>query len=407
MKDVTQHGWKEVSLEEICEKTETVDPRKSPEDLFDYVDVSSVSNETFTIGETQKLLGADAPSRARRQIRSGDILFATIRPTLQRIAQVPEHLNGQVCSTGYIVLRPKPDLDARFLMHALFRPDFMDAMEKLQSGASYPAVTDKQVRSQKIPLPPLEEQQRIVAILDEAFEGLARARTHAEANLQNARELFNAELEKVFDVELADEDRATFEDITKDTLIGLVRSKKEQGPEREYDYAKMNNIGNDDRFVGPVLDRVDCTPEEASRFELRGGDFLFNTRNSRELVGKSCVVEADFQRPTVFNNNVMRVRFVSKVNSRFVALAFKSKLAKAQLEVMKSGTTNVVAIYHKSLKKLTLPMPCLETQRTLVDRFEELDAAIQRLISSYSEQAEDADDLRQSLLQKAFAGELT
>ncbi|GER02204.1 hypothetical protein JCM17845_28270 [Iodidimonas gelatinilytica] len=195
MKDFAQNGWKEVSLGDICEKTETVDPRKAPEDEFDYVDVSSVSNETFTIGETQRLLGADAPSRARRKIRSGDILFATIRPTLQRIAQIPEHLDGQICSTGYIVLRPKPALDARFLMHSLFRPDFMGAMVSLQSGASYPAVTDKQVRAQTIPLPTLEEQQRIVAVLDEAFEGLARARAHAEVNLQNARELFTANVD--------------------------------------------------------------------------------------------------------------------------------------------------------------------------------------------------------------------
>lgn len=302
------------------------------------------------------------------------------------------------------VIRPHRDqvLDD-WLIYYLNGADLMPFI----SGMTVPKLNQGRLREIPIPLPPLEEQQRIVAVLDEAFEGLARARAHAEANLQNARELLSAELEKVFDIELADEDRATFEDITKDTLIGLVRSKKEQGPEREYDYAKMNNIGNDDRFVGPVLDRVDCTPEEASRFELRGGDFLFNTRNSRELVGKSCVVESDFQRPTVFNNNVMRVRFDSGVSSRFVALAFKSKQAKAQLEAMKSGTTNVVAIYHKSLKKLKMPMPSLETQKTLVDRFEELDTAIQRLISNYSEQAEDTDDLRQSLLQKAFAGELT
>lgn len=230
MKDFGQHGWREISLGDICEKTETVDPRKAPEEEFDYVDVSSVSNETFTIRETQRLLGADAPSRARRQIRSGDILFATIRPTLQRIAQVPEYLDGQVCSTGYIVLRPKPDLGARFLMHALFRPDFMAAMETLQSGASYPAVTDKQVRSQKIPLPSLQEQQRIVAVLDEAFEGLARARAHAEANLQSARVFFdNALLAMMAEID-RDAPRLSLSAAAKDFGRGRSRHRPRNAP---------------------------------------------------------------------------------------------------------------------------------------------------------------------------------
>ena len=258
-----------------------------------------------------------------------------------------------------------------------------------------------------IAIPPLEEQQRIVAVLDETFEGLARARAHAEANLQNARELFAAELFQVFENELPATSDKTFEEITSESLIGLVRSKKEQGLDRQYDYVKMQNIGNDDRYLGAVVDRVDCSPSEEARFRLERGDLLFNTRNSRELVGKSCVIEQDFDRPTVFNNNIMRVRFFSEIYPRYVALAFRSGPVKEQLEAMKSGTTSVVAIYHKSLKKLRLPVPEYAKQRTLVERFDELDGAVQRVIQSYEMQIKDIDDLRQSLLQKAFAGELT
>jgi len=101
------------------------------------------------------------------------------------------------------------------------------------------------------------------------------------------------------------------------------------------------------------------------------------------------------------------VRFFSEIYPRYVALAFRSGPVKEQLEAMKSGTTSVVAIYHKSLKKLRLPVPEYAKQRTLVERFDELDGAVQRVIQSYEMQIKDIDDLRQSLLQKAFAGELT
>ena len=113
-------GWQNKRLADVLQKTETINPQHSPDVAFEYIDVSSVSNSTFQIEATQLLQGMNAPSRARKLVRTNDILFATIRPTLQRIAIVPESLDGQVCSTGYFVMRPKPEIDHRFLFYFLF-----------------------------------------------------------------------------------------------------------------------------------------------------------------------------------------------------------------------------------------------------------------------------------------------
>ncbi len=191
-------GWEIKTLGEVLEKTETINPLQFPNTEFDYIDVSSISNLTFEIEETQHLKGKDAPSRARKLVRTNDILFATIRPTLQRIAIVHESLDKQVCSTGYFVLRPKQGINHRFIFYSLFTEDFIGQMEKLQKGASYPAVTDGDVRSQIIPIPPLDEQQRIVRLLDEAFEGIAIAKANTEKNVQNARAIFESHLQAVF-----------------------------------------------------------------------------------------------------------------------------------------------------------------------------------------------------------------
>jgi type I restriction enzyme S subunit len=191
-------GWKTQTLGDILEKSETINPLQTPADEFDYIDVSSISNQTFQIEATQRLKGKDAPSRARRLVRANDVLFATIRPTLRRIAIVPDGLDGQVCSTGYFVLRPKPEIDHRWVFYSLFTESFMGQMECLQKGASYPAVTDAEVRSQLITYPSRKEQHRIVAILDEAFDGIATAKANAEKNLQNARALFESHLHSVF-----------------------------------------------------------------------------------------------------------------------------------------------------------------------------------------------------------------
>lgn len=159
-------GWEKKTLDEVLQRTETVNPLSAPEIEFEYIDVSCVSNLTFKIEETQRLKGKDAPSRARRLVKTNDVLFATVRPTLQRIAIVPENLSNQVCSTGYFIMRPKAGIDHRFVFYFLFTESFMRHMEMLQKGASYPAVTDSEVRSQIIPVPKLSEQRRIVEQLE-------------------------------------------------------------------------------------------------------------------------------------------------------------------------------------------------------------------------------------------------
>jgi type I restriction enzyme S subunit len=191
-------GWQPKTLGDVLQRTETVNPLQSPNVEFEYIDVSSVSNSMFQIETTQRLKGKDAPSRARKLVRANDIIFATIRPTLQRIAVVPKHLDKQVCSTGYFVLRPTPGIDHRFVFYFLFTEDFMGKMESLQKGASYPAVTDGDVKAQAISIPPLSDQRRIVDILDEAFEGIATAKANAEKSFQNVHGLFDSYLQFVF-----------------------------------------------------------------------------------------------------------------------------------------------------------------------------------------------------------------
>lgn len=397
MKDFAQHGWKEVSLGEICEKTETVDQRKAPEEEFDYVDVSSVSNKTFTIGETQRLLGTDAPSRARRKIRSGDILFATIRPTLQRIAQVPAHLDDQVCSTGYIVLRPKPALDARFLMHSLFRPDFMDSMETLQSGASYPAVTDKQVRAQKIPLPPLEEQQRIVAVLDEAFEGLARAHAHAhaEANLQNARELFSSVLDSVFSGSPAHWTQSNLGATC--TFVG-----GSQPPKSEFVYSpaedlvrliQIRDYKNDKNivYIPRASARRFCEEDDVmiGRYGpplfqiLRGIKGAYNVALMKAIPDPD-LMSKDFLYYFLQNGKIFQ--YINNASSR----------AAGQIGLNKA-----------TLEPYPISYPEKDEQREVVQRLDAAKLQCEKAIEQYTARLQDLDDLRQSLLQKAFAGELT
>lgn len=158
-------SWEVKRLKDILEKTIQKDMRKIPDVQFKYIDVSSISNESLKIIGSTTYKGSDAPSRARKIVRINDVLFATVRPTLKRIAYVENEFDGEVCSTAFCVLRSVSTLSSRYLYYCVQRDSFIESLGKLQRGASYPAVTDGNVKDQLIPFPTSEEQKDIANIL--------------------------------------------------------------------------------------------------------------------------------------------------------------------------------------------------------------------------------------------------
>jgi type I restriction enzyme S subunit len=154
---------------------------------FTYIDLSSVDAASKRIVSPAEVATGEAPSRARQNLRAGDVLVSTVRPNLNGVASVGVHLDGAVGSTGFAVLRADEErLNARYLFHWVRTPRFVESMTRLATGASYPAVSDAIVKSSHIPLPPLPEQRRIAAILDEADALRAKAR-EAQTSLSEAK----------------------------------------------------------------------------------------------------------------------------------------------------------------------------------------------------------------------------
>jgi len=174
-------NWHQTTIGAVCESTHQRNPQDFPDQRFTYVDISSINRATRRIIGTKRLLGSDAPSRARKEIRFGDVLVSTVRPNLNTVAIVPSELDGQIASTGYCVLRAKrADVDPRFLFYRCQSGSFIADMTSKAKGANYPAVTDSVVKASPLSLPPLPEQHRIVEILDQA-DALRRKRREADA----------------------------------------------------------------------------------------------------------------------------------------------------------------------------------------------------------------------------------
>jgi type I restriction enzyme, S subunit len=196
-------GWEKKALGEVSTKTKTVDPTKKPNEEFIYLDVSSVNKETKEIENATVLLGKDAPSRAKKLVETNDVIFATVRPTHSRVALITEEYNGQVCSTGYFVFRAKDFLSNNLVYYFLLTSGFNKQMEKLQKGASYPAVTDNEVKSIIISFPKsLKEQQSIVQKLDALSTETKKLETIYQHKLNDLEELKKSILQRAFNGEL-------------------------------------------------------------------------------------------------------------------------------------------------------------------------------------------------------------
>lgn len=195
--------WDEKKLGEVLKKTENVDPTKKPNNEFIYIDISSVNKETKEIVYSTLLIGKNAPSRARKLIKKDDVIFSTVRPTHARVALITEEYNNQVCSTGYFVLRSKDFLNNKLVFYFLLTKGFNNQMEKLQKGASYPAVTDSEVRNIFILFPKsISEQKLIVAKLDKLSEQTKKLEEIYKKKLDNLEELKKSILKKVFSGDL-------------------------------------------------------------------------------------------------------------------------------------------------------------------------------------------------------------
>ena len=400
-------GWERKRLSELLQKTGTTDPTKEPEKPFNYIDVSSVSNETFKITETSKLLGKDAPSRARRSVRSGDVIFATIRPTLKRIAIVPHELDSAVCSTGYFVLRGGPKIDNAYLFYWLFSGEFEAEMEARQKGASYPAVNDSDIRDQYMPVPSLDEQRRIIAVLDKAFAGIATATANAQKNLTNARALFESYLRSVFDAPNADWQRSTLGKLTSKIGSGATpRGGKDAYKADGTPLIRSMNV-HDRYFKDRNLAFIDDNQARLlNNVIVQESDVLLNITGAS--VARCCLAPEDMSGARV-NQHVAIIRTnADKIRPGFLELALTSPHYKdILLGVGEKGGSTRQAITKAEIQTLEVAFPALIDQDSFVDHATELQVETRKLATIVSQKLAALTELKQSLLHKAFAGELT
>ena len=196
---------KQVEIGQILEKAINLNPiTEFKEKEFTYIDITSINNVQYSIDNPKILKGKDAPSRAKKVVKQGDIVFATTRPNLKNIAIVNKDYINPIASTGFCVLRPiETKLNNEYLFYFLTSQKVQELITPFIKGAQYPAISDKDLLSIKIPLPnSIKEQEKIVSTIKLITDTTNNFINEIQIKLDNMKALKSSLLDQAFKGEL-------------------------------------------------------------------------------------------------------------------------------------------------------------------------------------------------------------
>jgi type I restriction enzyme S subunit len=402
-------GWQKKTLADVCE----IKPPKSEAR-------ERVTADAFVSFAPMEDLGIDRKSLNATQVKplasvvgsytyfaEGDVLLAKITPCFEngKLGIASGLSNGiGFGSSEFIVFRPSESLDKEYLYYYLSRADFRrEGAARMGGAVGQQRVPKEFIERYPIPIPPLPEQQRIVGILDDAFDGIASVKANAEKNLQNARALFESHLQAVFTqrAEHWVEKREPLADLCE--LIVDCEHKTAPTQEEGIPSIRTPNIGRGKLLLDDVYRVSKATYTEwTRRAEPRARDLIL----AREAPAGNVAVIPD-NLPLCLGQRTVLIRPRRDVfDSEFLAMLLLQPPIRGMLLAHSRGAT-VQHVNMKDIRGLDVgAIPSVAVQRSIVSKVNRVSTENERLISIYQQKLAALDDLKKSLLHQAFTGAL-
>ena len=397
-------GWTTKPLGEICSITRGGSPRPiqafltSESDGINWVKISDATASGKYIYETAEKIKPSGVARSRI-VKDGDFLLSNSmsfgRPYIMRTT-------GCVHDGWLVLSEYQESFNQDLLYHLLGSPQVFSQFDRLAAGSTVRNLNIELASKVIVPIPTLEEQRRIVTLLDEAFADIATAKANAEKNLHNARELLDSHIQSVF----TDKSQKWPDRLLGDVFdIGSSKRIYEAdwttqgvpffGGKEIVKLAKFGSVESAS-FISE-----DKYQEYASKYEMpKVGDILMTARGT---IGVGYIVQQG-DKFYYKDGNVISLRAKTPSNPQFVLFAFKTNAILDQLTLLVGTTVSHLPI--EKAKMLKICLPDLAEQNFVVDHLETVERHSKKLESIYRQKLTALDDLKKSLLHQAFSGQL-
>lgn len=287
----------------------------------------------------------------------------------------------------------------RFLLYGINK--YLKEIEDFTAFTTVKHLSSKTIKSIEIPLPPLEEQQRIVALLDEAFEGLARSRAHAEANRENARELFDSGLRAIFEYGENNWTMRSLPSVCQDFGRGKSKHRPRNDPSLyggTTPFLQTGDLTNADHWITDFSQTYSAKGVAQSKIWPSGTVCIAIVGAT---IGETGITSFDACFPDSVIGMTPNPQRASAEYINYMLRFYKKQLKKAG-EGSARDNINLATFVDR-----LFPFPPVEQQVETIEKLNSMASESRDLQLHYSAKLQSLDALRQSLLQKAFAGELT
>lgn len=305
-----------------------------------------------------------------------------------------------------ITLTPNDSkIKGRFLYYLLKNADLP------KRGAGQPFISKGDINAFEVTLPPIPEQQRIVAILDQAFADIEKARANAERNLKNARELFDSYLNQVFSQRGEGWIENKLDDVC-DLQNGYAFKSGDYVESSNTLNIRMSNIRPNGLFDANHNIRYlpDSYAQKYSSFLLKEGDLIIamtDMAGDPKILGLPTLVHNSSGCEMLMNQRVGKLcDFSSEVYVPYLCHYLSSPIMKEFYKSKGAGGLQL-NISKKDILSASIPLPPIPEQQRIVESLDKLSEKVQQLEKGYQEKLTSLEELKKSLLQKAFSGELT
>ncbi|WP_417796372.1 restriction endonuclease subunit S [Terasakiella pusilla] len=335
--------------------------------------------------------------------QEGDVLFTTEAP-LGNVAQLGRYEKVAV-GQRLITMQPNEQvLDKTFLKYLLLSPQTQEKIHAQATGATVLGIKSKLLKKIPISYPPLEEQKRIVGLLDEAFEGIDQAIKNTEQNLQNARDLFASYLNNIFTQKGEGWRCGPLSKIGADIKTGPFGSLLHKSDYVENGIPLINPAHINEGQITPDM-RKTVNQEALGRlrsYQVKINDVVIGRRG--EMGRCAPVTEKEDGWLCGTGSFIISPKFENV--AQFLSLLLSSNYYKEKITELASGAT-MLNLSNKALGSLEVALPSSEEQKEILNHINKVTIDQHKLNSIYSKKLTALKELKQSLLQKAFAGELT